>query len=420
MKGKNLYSYYLVLFLILALSIRMSISSSNVFRIGYLAALFLPLVNNIALFPAILLGSLCLVKNAFDRILVPTELFYYTLLSLAFFILSLTGCGKRTKLKPLFFVILLFFVFSDLLFQQHLAAVTSVFVILVLVSFCAKTDIEISSKSLSLVFLFFSLILCFWIAIAPEALLRTFNSADDMVQSGWQDPNYMSCALGIGLVVAVVKMFQEGKTKLYSLVLILTIVVSAITLLGLASRGNMLAVSVSIALLMVFSKVRRRTKIITIIALVAFIVFLYTNQYIDFLLARIAMDDGTGSGRTTIWMKHLEMIFQKGTILNWLFGFGQGAEPRLGMSHATHNDFITILLYYGFVGLFLLIRVFLYPLKICSKQAKPQIVAMLSYLIICSMSIDPISHGNVAYLSFLFYIILFAHHSRLLPEQGLG
>lgn len=412
MKNKFIYRYYFVLLLVLALSNRMSVSSNAIFRIGYLAALFLPLLKNIELFPAILLGSLCMVKNTFAPIFVPTELYYYTLLALAFLVLYMAGGYKAVKIKPLFLVILLYMAVSDLLFQGHIANVTSILFVLILVYVCAEADIGSVTSSLSLIFLFFSLVLCYWMFIIPEDFLKEYNSADDMTQMGWVDPNYFGCSIGTGMILSIMKLFQKGRTKMYSIIIILTIILSFITLLGIASRGIMLSVSVSAVLMMAFSKVSRRRKFLTIVALVLFVVVLYTNRYFDFILARYQLDDGTGSGRTAIWIEKLGVFFKEGSVLNWLFGFGQDAEIRLGMRMASHNDFVSVLIYYGFIGLTLLFCVIAYPVKICSKKAKPQVVALLAYLIMCSMSIDPIVHGHVAYLCFFFYIILFAQRSR--------
>ena len=416
MKGKFFYIYYFVMMLVLALSINRSIASSAVFRLGYLAALFLPLLNKTAFVPAILLVSLCLVRNTFAPILVPTEMVYYVLLSLFFCVQCLARQKKKAKIKPLFLIILVYVAISDLVFSRGSSLLTTASFLLILLYVCAEVDIETSAKSVSLVFLMLSLILSYWKVFAPESQLTVYNSIGDMEQVGWLDPNYFSCALGAGVVLAVSKLLQADKTKLYIAVLIVTIIFSAITLLGLASRGVMLAISVSVMLMMFFSKATRRIKLLTTIALALFVFFLYTNQYMDFLVARFQLDDGTGGSRTTIWADKLYAFITKGNAINWLFGFGQRADEKLGMEMASHNDFISVLLFYGVVGLVLLIGAISYPIRICSKSVRPQVVALLSYLVMCSMSIDPLVKGNVAYLSFFFYIILFAHRSRLSSE----
>lgn len=196
--------------------------------------------------------------------------------------------------------------------------------------------------------------------------------------------------------------------------MIITIVLSVMAVLSIASRGISVSVGITVGLMMLTSKVKTRTKVLTILGLGVFIIFLYTNQYVDFLIARFNADDGTGSHRTVIWTTKLSAFFENGNPFYWFFGYGfdQGWILGFGTGYANHNDFVSILIYYGFVGLFLFISALLYPVRICSKKVKPLVFAFIVYLVVCSMSIEPLAAGNIAYISFYFYIIQLARHSR--------
>ena len=155
-----------------------------------------------------------------------------------------------------------------------------------------------------------------------------------------------------------------------------------------------------------------------------FIVYLYTNDYMNFVMARIESDDGTGNERTLIWRSKLEDFFRDGNLFNWIFGVGQSKGLELGEYYgkgsSTHNDLLSVLIYYGFVGVAIFFSVIAYPLRICQKFERPQILALLVYLLMCSMTIEPFARGNVVYWGFLFYTILLARQSqemKLIEEE---
>lgn len=417
MKNKYLYFYYAFLFLILIFYTNMSGSPSMLIRLGYLVALVIPLLNNITLFPTVILCALCISKNTFAYPFMPTEMYYYSLLSFGFAFLSLSQRGFRSSINPLF-VILLFYIFIiDALLQVQFKPMLTIVFILILLYFCAEKDLDKSTMHLPFVFLILSLAMSYWILFCPDARINTYNSVNDMEQVGWRDPNYIGCALGTGIVIAVRELLVGKRDKLSLFSLIVLLVLAVVSLLSLASRGITVAVALSIAILVFFSNVKRKTKTMAAIGLAIMMIFLYSNQYADFIIARFNVDDGTGSGRTTIWLLKLEAFFQEGDLLNLLFGFGFDQGTLLagkGNPLSTHNDLIGILLYYGLVGLFLFFAVLLYPIRICSKRIRPQIIALLTYLIICSFDIEPLSYGNIAYMGFYFYVAQLARRSRLI------
>ena len=127
------------------------------------------------------------------------------------------------------------------------------------------------------------------------------------------------------------------------------------------------------------------------------------------------MDDGTGSHRTEIWTDKIHAFFESDDILNYIFGLGRSEGLKLGDigDRSPHNDFVGMFIYYGFVGLALFISALAYPIRNCSKEDRPQIAALVLYLLICSMSIEPFCLGNIAYIGFFFYIMQLARQSRL-------
>ena len=419
MNGKLLYLYYFVLILALALYTNMSASPNIVIRLGYLAALILPLIKRVELFPAIIICALGISKCTFAYPLMPTDSVYYITLALGFAFLALSRRDYSTRINPIFYYVLIYVGFNDMAMQGELSKMTIMFFIFILFFFCLEDDLEIGCQLLPIAFIIISLTISFWALFFPEAQINSYNKAGDMEQTAWTDPNYLSAALGTGLVIAVRDLIKGSNKLIYISILSLTILGSSLALLFLASRGAILSVTLATTSLFVLSKTSGRTKVIAIIAAGLFLFFLYTNQYMDFLMARVERGDGTGSNRTVVWMSKIDDFFLLDNPLSWIFGVGHDEGTKLGRyfhnaitGFSTHNDYLSMLIYYGFVGLAIFLCVIAYPLRICSKEERPYIIALLVYLLTCSMTIEPLAHGNFVYWGFLFYIMIYARQSQ--------
>ena len=395
-------------------------SSPNLFiRFGYLIVLITPLIKRVELFPAVIICMLGISKNTFAYPIMPTEMHYYIILSLLFCFIAKSRHHGRIAISPLFIVVLLYVAINSYVFQQKFSTLVSTLFLCIMFFVCMKDKEEVGNQWLSFSFIFISLTISYWLLFRPEAQVQTYNTVGEMEQLGWTDPNYLASVLGVGCVLSVKELLSGGKKVLYRSVLFLTIIGSVFALLQLASRGMILAVSIGVSFLVLFSRIKWLPKLLIVVLSVLFVVLLYTNQYLDFVIARFEMDDGTGSGRTIIWSSKLIDFFRKGNLLNFIFGVGQAEGYRLGgyfgdynFGQSTHNDFVSVLINFGFVGVILFLSVIFYPIRICSKQVRFQIIALLIYLIICSMTIEPIAQGSIVYLGFFFYIIQLARQSQ--------
>ena len=421
MRNKFIYIYYFVLILVLALYTNMSHSPNMLIRLGYLAALVLPLVQRKELVPAVFICALGISANTFAYPFMPTEMFYYVTLALGFALLSLHRYEYRTDINSMFVLALLYVFLNDIIMQGKPSQMVSVFLICISFYLCMEDEVEFDSQFLSLAFILISLTISYWALFCPDAQINSYNKVEDMEQTGWTDPNYLSVVLGAGLVVAVKDLLKGDNKLIYLIVLILTVVGATVAMLQLASRGIILAVILAVVALFALSKTQSWVKIIVVIAAALFVVFLYSNQYMEFVLARFEMDDGTGSHRTEIWASKFTDFFNKRNPLNWIFGVGQEEGYRLGKYYglsvtgvSTHNDFVSVIIYYGFVGVALFFSVIAYPLRICQKSDRQQIIALLVYPLMCSMTLEPMAHGNFVYWGFLFYIIILARQSQAL------
>lgn len=425
---KFIYIYYFLLILVLALYTNMSTSPNMIIRFGYLAAMIIPLVNSIELFPAIIISALGISKNTFAYPFMPTDMAYYIVLALAFAIQALYRRNLVIGLHPLFYIAFAYVALNDISLQGELSQMSIMFFLCILLYLCVLDGIDDANQLLPLSFIIISLTISYWIIFCPESQINSYNKTGDMEQRGWSDPNYLSAVLGMGLVIAVRDLLKGGNKLVYTSLLGIAVLGSTIALLILASRGAIISTTLAITAFFVLSKTGKRTKIIAIVVAALFIIFLYTNQYIDFVMARIEAEDGTGSHRTEIWLSKITDFFLIDNPLYWIFGVGQSEGAKLGnylgstvTVLSTHNDFVSILIYYGFAGVLIFLSIIAYPMRICMKENRPQIIILLAYLLMCSMTIEPLALGNFVYWGFLLYIIVLAHHSQeleLIDEEG--
>ena len=416
MSNRIVYIYYFLLILILALYTNMSNSPNELFRFGYLAVLALPLVNRTDLFPAVTICALSISQNTFAYPLMPTDMFYYVTLALGFAWISLYRRNYKIEIDRLFIVAFAYVVLNSFIMPGKMPQMVSVFLIYICFFACMRDATELAYQFMSLSFILITLTISCWALFFPDAQIEGYNKLDDMEQRGWTDPNYLSIALGTGIIVAVKDLIKGGNKLLYRIVLIVTIVGGPIALLHIASRGIMVAVALSVTTLLVLSKIDGLKRLIAVIITTVFILFLYTNQYMDFILARFETDDGTANNRTMIWFAKIHHFFRYDNPFNWFFGVGQSWGTRLGGAYgkglSTHSDYVSMLVYYGFAGFIIFCNVLSYPLKICKKSDRPQIFGMLVYLLTCSATLEPLARGNFAYWGLLFYTFLLAWHSK--------
>lgn len=420
MKNKYLYIiYYSVLILILALYTNMRHSPNMLIRFGYLAAIVLPVLQREELVCAVIICTLGISKNTFAHPLMPTDMYYYVALVLLLAYLSLLRRGFKTGIKLLFLIAIIYVVLIDLITQDRLSQMVSMIFICIMFYMCIEDKIVIGSRFLTLSFIIISLTISYWVLFCPSAHVASFSEVKGMSRTGWTDPNYLSSVLGAGLILAIRELLLKNRNLLYKSFMALIVTLSVIAMLKLASRGIIIAVVLSVVVLMSFSKVNKWTKAVVIVLSIILVVVLYNHQYFEFIIARFEEDDGTGSHRTEIWLSKLSDFFYNKKMVNWFFGVGQFEGFKMGeyfglsvVGVSTHNDFVSFLVYYGFVGIALFFSVIAYPLRVCSKAYRPQILALLLYMLACGMTIEPLARGMFVNWGFFFYIIVLAKQSQ--------
>ena len=101
------------------------------------------------------------------------------------------------------------------------------------------------------------------------------------------------------------------------------------------------------------------------------------------------------------------MLFRSCSPLQWIFGLGTDEAMRLGTNQfiGFHNDYLSILVKYGFIGFFCLIGLLLKPF-ICCRKNKGIVFSGLVYIALCMFSIEPFTGGQWGCLYFYLYILI--------------
>jgi len=339
----------------------------------------------------------------------PSELYIYALFILLAIILNTReqitiNIDKYT----LFFILLLLTFTIDFWYSGRIENITYSIFICLLFSWCISSDETENIQYFSLPFLVITLVLSITFILFGHNFMNSSNASDGLVRMGWTDPNYFSCVVGMGTLLTVMQLLRKKESFIYTLFLLVTFILSMITIVLSASRGAILAISLSSVIFIFISKIKLSHKLIVIAFLCGIIVFMYTNQYFDLLIDRIKNDDGTGSGRTEIWLTKIDAFTSEKNPLKLLFGFGYQGGYNLGYRwpQGFHNDFLAFLVNYGIAGLSLFITALIIPVKRATSGARPTIIALVLYLVLCSMTLEPFSAGRLTYFGFYFYILV--------------
>lgn len=413
--NKYIIIYYAVLLLIMA--IRTGVDAPNaLLRLGYLVAFLFPLIikyTNMYLPCIITFMTVCTYNYAFGYL--PYELSIYFLISLVSLVFVI---GRQSlpaiHLSPIFLFTLYYVAVVNILYsgepQDIFYGMATVGIGIILLG----ENRKLNRYNLLNCFTIISLTLSCIYLINYEQFLESYNSADSIDRSGWTDPNYLSCIVGMGVVTSLILLLKERNARfILRLMWCSTIVLSFVAQVLMASRGGLLCVCVASMILIFFANVKFKYKLLITILLLALLVFLYSNNFFELLIYRVNNDTvGGGSGRIDIWKLKIREFITEGNICQWIFGIGYESAFRLGFGPSGfgfHNDFLAILCGYGLVGCIVFCYLlFIYPFRRI-KSEKAIVFSMIIYLALACMTLEPISVGRLPYMGFYALIIVYAN-----------
>lgn len=418
MMNKNINKIIVSLFYIILLVImllRTSEAAPNIIvRVGYLILFFAPLIFKYRyLYLPLFVTFMTIGTYGFSYNFFPYMMVNYMILSIV--ILVFMRNLYQVNISGLWLFVILYVGIIDIL---HSGSLQDIFYSMVTVSIgmLLMTDRSpvFSTKVMMISFTVISLTMSTLYLLNYDLFIEMYSAEDSMERSGWTDPNYLSCIIGMGVITAMMMLMNTSpKDFVPRLYFLFVIIVSLIAQFLLASRGGLLCVAVAVFIYMLMSKVRMRTKVMFGFVLVLFTFWLYSNNYFDLLLYRIG-EDTDGSGRLVIWTQKISSFYEQNDIGDWVFGVGHKAAFELG-SNSTgvgfHNDFLAIMCAYGLVGLLCFIYLmFICPLKYTNKHSRSITVPLMLYLIVACMTLEPISAGRITYFAF-YALIIFSNRN---------
>ena len=413
MSERRLYRYYFLLLIVLCSWVSPTLAPPMPLRLVYLIALVLPailkapqmLVPVLACFTA--LGT-----YGISCSYMPTEKWIY-LLIIAASLFIVPSRLKSCQRPPIIFVVFCLYVcFIDLVNGEELVNIDySLLIVLISFFFVSKNGSE--KYSYILAFMIITIILSIFFFTYGQ------SSAIEVSETGrrsWIDPNYFGNVCGMGVVLAYnIVVNRLSPNKSFSKIAMLTVPMGMLLLVMNASRGAFLSMGLAIVVITLFSKVKIKKKIGIAVLVALGVLVMYSLGAFDLLSERLMDEDDTGNGRTLIWEAKM-LGYMSGNTCEKFFGIGykEGFFLAIPGGFGFHNDYLAFLVDYGVVGLILFLGIIVYPLKLVANipSKRPIVISLLVFILICSMTLEPFTLGNLTYWYFYMLIVLFARWDK--------
>lgn len=393
---------------------RTSLSAPNsIIRFGYLLAFFIPIIfkyTQLYLPCLITFMTVCTYNYAFGYLPYNTSAYFYITL-VSWIIATAVKTKNITNVSALFFAVLFYVGSINIIYSGNLSYAFYGMATVGIGMQVIGNDVRFNRLAMLNSFAIISFVLSVIYLYNYETFLNTYNQFDAIERSGWTDPNYLSCVIGAGIITSLILLIKERKSSVFIRIFwIITIVVSFVAQVLVASRGGILSVGVAAMILILFSKISKFYKVLLILLLSLFITILYTNDYFELLLYRVENDTNGGSGRLDIWDLKISTFISEGNVFTWLFGIGHDQAFKLGVSagRGFHNDYLAILCGYGLVGLLTFFYLlFIHPFKYV-RNDRSIILALVLYLAVTCLTLEPISAGRITFIGFYALILIYS------------
>lgn len=412
-KERKLYKYYLFLMVILCTWTSTVAAPPTPVRLLFLTALIVPILfNNTQLLIPVLACFSAVASYGFSCSYMPTELYYYLGILSVLFLLNIKKISHTQRPPAILVLCCFYFIFLDCIIGSGFENIDySLLIILLSFFFVSKDGYEKEMLILSFV----------TVSIVLSIFYFTYGQSNEEVLSegrvGWVDSNYMGNVCGMGIVLAynaIINQFFSG-SKVYSRLCLVAVWAGVIMLILNASRGAFLSMSVAIVVITLFAKIPLKKKVLVSAVAVIGVISLYHYGLFDVLEERIASDDGTGNARTVIWAAKLDAFLQLPWYQQFIgLGYRGGFELAFPGGFGFHNDYLALIVDYGYIGFILFISMLLYPVAIVRQQSssKPIVISLILFLLTCAATLEPYTAGRLAYWFFYMAIVLFARWSR--------
>ena len=403
-KNKMYALYYVALLLLTFFLSKPNVTYSVILRYVYMLAVVAPLFFNksytifaIPLFLGISHGSFVP--------LLPTTSTYFLVL-----VFALSYVQVHVTQNVLWYILGIVYILCVELFSMNPYFECVIWAtIAVLLSFSVNTIQDVKRVGLS--FTLISLVLGVLFLIFFDEFSDTYASTgnEDVERSSWINANVFGGIIGCGMVSSVFLLVSAKEWLVnisYKSVCIVVLLLSIVVLILNASRGALSASVISSIILLLSTKIKKRYLFLIFLGLSIFVYILYNAGYFELLELRTLGEDNTtdtAGGRTEIWDAKLN-AFTNLPILQQLFGVGYDDCVNLVVYADTHNDLVTALCAYGYVGFISFIALLVAPIFVARPDKRVVIIGLLVFLTLECVVLSPILRGY--FIFFVFYIMI--------------
>ena len=395
--------YYIVLLLLTFFLTKPDVSYSAMVRYAYILAVVTPLFFNksYAIFALpLFLG----ISYASFAPFFPTNSLFCFIVCIALSIMQV-----RIRYGTIIYLIwIIYLLCVELLtpvphFECIMSGVTTIFL-----SFLVNTKHDITKIGIAFGLISFVLSLLFLLYFDKFSEEFLLQGGDDVERASWINPNIFGGIIGCGMVSMVLMLVQAREMSVSRWIKFLCfcgVLLSIMTLILNASRGALVASILSSLILLFNSKIQYQYKWLSLAVILIFIVILYNEGYFELLNVRLFEEEtiGTAGGRTEIWSQKLE-AFSNLPIAQQFFGVGYNGCVNMGIYFDTHNDFITAICAYGYIGFISFIALSIAPIFIASKEKKMIVAGLLLFFILENVVLSPVFRGY--FIFFIFYLMV--------------
>lgn len=390
---------------------RPEVEFSTSVRLLLMAFYIVPSFFNIKLFPAVFIIFCSISRNSFSPILPTTPFFILLVILIAYFLYQDKSRFPVKAIAVFLYYLLVSTFYFD--FSQDFLIWVPV-AILVADMIKNKQDLQLLFVSFIIITFFLSFLYVF----NQDAFIRYYGGvqSEGIETSGWVNSNAFGAIIAAGGVFSVGYLtgILKFERNLYTTILcVITLAVSFYVLVLNASRSSFFSFAIVSVLMLFLSKSKIYIKVLLVIGLLFFIVWMLNNNVFELLIFRMQEDTfNTGGDRTRIWQVKISQFFMENNSLKLLFGIGRENCDKLGEFISTHNDFVTSLVGFGLVGFILFVYfILIYPLRLISLASKNNFLSvgllMVYFIIECCM-MEPFFRGNITIIMTYFFIIKYA------------
>lgn len=182
--------------------------------------------------------------------------------------------------------------------------------------------------------------------------IRSFGYALDFYyyKSYYLNPNTVGmCLIYFYMIRSIV---NQSKSKMHKIETLLLFVLVVIGVQNCSSRGSLLALLFFVVLNLVPKRVITRKNVILISIIIISLGILFPFVYLGLYRNNVQFElfgKSIYTGRETIWNNMFELLDQSS--LNWLFGIGSDEVLMSGKELNVHNDYFSVIVNYGLIGL---------------------------------------------------------------------